>query len=310
MPLGRPQKFALAGLAGLVGFFAYKKAYASPSLTSGTMTGCDPSPFTWNEAGIRQAIESRIDDGDHDQLSVAKDVAETYYSTYPGGGHATYPPGEPALKGVACIWARITALVAQIFQEKGIVPSGPGGTDPYDIVFPLISDSPSAKDGFLYKVHQGAPDSHGMYSIAKRTLQAANVPDGAQNQVKYLKMIECSPWNDALYNVGNAGGKSGPQHRGIPLTLVHADNYERLLGGQPAKRTAVSSNKGPGGGHYPLFWLPKIKHGAAIPIIENNADGTNGINPPKVILDFGLENVSAGNYGCEPWASDAEPLEF
>jgi hypothetical protein len=309
MPLGRAQKFALAGLAGVTAFLVGKKAFASPRTTTTTETGCNPAPFTWNEAATRQMIEGEVDDGKTDALEVAKDVADEIYGDYPGGGKVTYPPSSPALAGVECIWSRVTSLVQTIFAEKGVVPGGTK-TDPYDIVFPMISDSPTAKDGFFYKVHQGPPDSHGMYSIAKRTLQNANVPDGVQNQLKYLKMIECSPFNDALYNVPNAGGKSGPNHRGIPLTLVHADNYERLLSGQPAKRTAVSTQSGPGGGHYPLIWLPKIKHNSVIPMVVNNPDGTNGINPPKVILDFGLENVSAGNYGCEPWASDAEPLEF
>jgi len=58
------------------------------------------------------------------------------------------------------------------------------------------------------------------------------------------------------------------------------------------------------------MWLPNLQHNTPVPIIGDNDDGSNGINPPKVVLDLGLENVTAGNYGCDPWAADAEPLQF
>jgi len=310
MPLSRIQKVGIGVAVGAGALLLGTNAFAKPRAKGTTIEGCDPSPYTWNEAVVRQQIDHFIAQGDDEVLVVATKVANEVFGQYPGGGLVHFPPDQDMqLAGVECVWSRVVTLVQVVFDEKGIVPGGP---KPWEIIDALIRVSPNPTPGFLYQVQYGKqPEVGGMLKLSGVALEAVGVPNTNANKSAYCQLIECSPWNDALYNVPNAGCKKGPGGRGLTLNPQHADNRSRMMQGQPPKRTAISLTKhSSGGGHHALMWLPNLQHNTPVPIIGDNDDGSNGINPPKVVLDLGLENVTAGNYGCDPWAADAEPLQF
>jgi hypothetical protein len=308
MPLSRIQKVGIAVVGGAAALLVGSKAFAKPR-KSISLQGCDPTPYVWSEVSVRQEIDDVIDTGNHNVLSVATEVATRLFGNYPGGGIVHFPPGESAPNGVACIWSRVITLVQVIFDERGIIPGEDGGKKPFEIIDPLIRVSPNPTPGFLYQVQYGKqPEVGGMLKLAGVALESVGVPDTAANKSAYCQLIECSPWNDALYNVPDAGCKKGPGGRGLTLNPRHADNRTRMLQGLPPKRTAVTKTKDNGGGRHALMWLPKIEPNAPVPIVALNDDGSNGINPPRAVLAFGMESVPPGNYGCDPWAADAEPL--
>lgn len=323
MPLSRVQKVGIAAF-GLAGAYLFStKAFAKPTKGGGTITGCNPTPYTWNEGPVRALINAEIDDGADDSLAVATDVANELFGQYPGGGVVKFPPTQGMqLAGVECIWSRVVALVTQIFKDRGIVPKG-DDPKPWEIVNPYLEDPDDGgmiRDGSLLRVRPNLGMSfygENKWSIAYKALQNAQVPATGANRIEYTRLIQCSPWNDALTATAKWDGGGYPKFgagrngRAIPLNANHADNKQKLLQGQSPRRAATDYNSHDGsGGHLPLIWLPKIEHGAPAVVVALNDDGTSGINPPRDILEFGLENVNPGTYGCDPFSSDAEPLVF
>jgi hypothetical protein len=329
-PMTPGQKILLVGGGLAVGGLLYTRAKAASKKSGPAITGCNPSPYTWNEAVVKDAIETVVEDGETNPLTVATVVADAHFGDYPGGGNVSFPP-DPAKQnpaGVDCVWSRVTALVDVVFEEKGIKPGGPG-VKPFEIVLPWLEDPETGgtpKDGKLFRDRPGwiflgeTPKNHILASV----LTNAGVPNTAANRVEYEKAIFCSPWNDALYGFKEPAGVQGyyaPHNRGIILYPVHADNATRMMQGLPARRSITNWTYNPNtkkhsashdgtGGALPTLWLPGIEHNVPTVIIASYNDGLSAINPPKEIMAFRVENVSPGNYGCAPWNNNAQPLVF
>ena len=323
MPLSRIQKVGLVTFSLAGAYLFGTKAFAKPTRGGGVVTGCNPMPYTWSENNTRDAINELIDDGATDALQVATKVANDLYGDYPGGGMVNFPPKQGMqLAGVECIWSRVVALVTQIFKDRGVVPKG-DDPKPWEIINPYMEDPEDGgmiRDGSLLRVRPNLGMSFygtNKWSIAYKALENAGVPSSGANRIEYTRLIQCSPWNDALTATAQWDGGGYPKFgagrngRAIPLNANHADNKQRMLQGNAPRRAATDYNSHDGtGGKNPLIWLPKIEHNAPAVVVALNDDGTSGINPPRDILNFGLENVAPGSYGCDPFSSDAEPLQF
>lgn len=265
------------------------------------VTGCNPAPYAWNEGAVSASIQSMIQDGQLDPAALSAAVASEHFGSYPSGGMQSFPPGPSPARGVSCVWSRVQSLVNQHLASAGPAPK------PHEVVQKWIRDEPTP--GFLYRVQPEQGMS--MSKMAQQALANAGVPNPKNNNgvyvnsLNYRNMIECSPWNDALLNTADSGGKGGPDGRGISLNAVHDDNVTRMMMGQPPRRAATGKSSHDGGGHLPLVWLPAIEPGAPVPVLMEWNDGFMGINPPEEILAFGLENVFPGQYGCDPWREEA-----
>lgn len=149
---------------------------------------------------------------------------------------------------------------------------------------------------------------------------AADVGNDPQNRVEYVQLIQCSPWNDALYTTYGFGPQSweSPAGRALRFLPQHYDNRSRLVQGLSPKRnmslgTPADKKSGNGYGvdqnqhNFAYIWLPKIN----LQILWDSGgteittqgitweDGSNGIMPPPIVLDYGVENVpKAVSWGC------------
>lgn len=288
-------------IAGWGGYQALKKKKKKKK-AAGT---CAPYRFDANAVSV--SINTMIDQGadDRDQIAIA--VANEHFGAYPGGGTAVFPPAPNAPPGITCVWENTLALVDAIVDARGFEGK------PWEIVEEWTSPSGKPTPGLLFRVEPGS--GWGVSSVAREALKNAGIPNPKNannvypNQLAMMKLIECSPWNDALYGVVGGGGKQGPGGRGIQLNASHADNKQRMLQGLPPRRaaTGLSSHDG-GGGHLPYLWVPLLEPNAPVPIPAQWTDGRSGINPPVEVLAFGMDNVPPGIYGCEAYQEAAADL--
>lgn len=300
----RGQILAGAGFAALAGYGIYR-ARKKKKKKKRKPTQC--APYQWDPTPVAASIHALLDEGAQDADEIAAIVATEHFGSYPGGGTAAFPPPAQAPAGVACVWERTLALVDAIVEERGFQ------ADPWEIVDEWTSPENKPLPGTLFKPKAGS--GWGIASVAREALENAGIPNPKNqngvfaNQLALRNMIECSPWNDALYGVAGAGGKGGPGGRGINLNASHADNLHRMTSGLPPRRAATGKASHDGtGGHLPFIWIPKLETGAPVPVVAQFEDGRSGINPPAEILAFGIENVPPGIYGCEPYQEAAGDL--
>lgn len=149
---------------------------------------------------------------------------------------------------------------------------------------------------------------------------ASDVANDSNNRVEYVQLIQCSPWNDALYTTYGFGPKSweSPAGRALRFLPQHYDNRRRLIEGLSPRRNmalGTPSDKKSGNGYgvnqnernFAYLWLPKINlqilwdSGGTDVTTEGIQweDGSNGIMPPPQVLAFGVENVPEQvSWGC------------
>jgi len=116
------------------------------------------APYKYSSKKVRASIEAEIDAGSRDPLSIAVVVATEHYGQHPTAGAVTFPP-EPgnAPKGVSCVWDKVVALVAKIFDEKGIDPDG----------------GEEEEGGVQFVIHDAYDEG---YPWEEASLQSANYP--------------------------------------------------------------------------------------------------------------------------------------
>lgn len=149
---------------------------------------------------------------------------------------------------------------------------------------------------------------------------ASKVGHDNTNRLEYIHLIQCSPWNDALYTTYGFGPKAieSPAGRALRFLPQHYDNRSRLVRGLSPKRnmtlgTSADKNSGSAYGqntnerNFAYIWLPKIN---LQKLWDSNGtevttegiqweDGSNGIMPPPPVLAYGVENVpEAVSWGC------------
>ena len=149
---------------------------------------------------------------------------------------------------------------------------------------------------------------------------ARDVAYDVNNRVEYVQLIQCSPWNDALYTTYGFGPKAweSPAGRALRFLPQHYDNRFRLTRAESPKRnialgSPADKNSGSGYGmdqgerNFGYIWLPKINlqrlwdSGGKEVTTQGIQweDGSNGIMPPPQVLAYGVENVpSTVSWGC------------
>lgn len=226
-------------------------------------------------------------------------------------------------------------------------PDEPGPFDPGPYETPPTADYPTP--GTLMQVRYGdillgtkSPKSGQGRSIAYTTLLTAGwmaakefggvgddeagefarlVANDNQNRVEYVQLIQCSPWNDALYATFGFGPQSweSPAGRALRFLPQHYDNRTRLMLGKAPRRnialgTPADKDAGTAFGqnqserNFAYLWLPKInlqllwETGGQEVTTEGVSwpDGSNGIMPPpQVVAAYGVENVPGSvAWGC------------
>lgn len=272
------------------------------------------SPYTWDHDAVSQTIEALIAEGlAIDEVVVA--TAQEHFGQHPSGTMVSFPPSN-GLPGVQCVWQKVNELVQRIWAETG------PPIDYADLVEQFESPDGDPEMGTLYDYGSGIP---ALANVSRRALQNAGVPSHSDNRIAYLRLIECSPYNDALYNVKlpveDGIVKMGRFRRdpafGISGNPQHYDNLLRMKQGLAPRRAALRnsltkvSEGVPGGRRHADFWLPLLKPGTEIVgpgAVATWQDGSSAINPPPEILALGMENVPPGQYGCDPWRTSVEEL--
>lgn len=297
----------IAGSAAVaLGVYGVYKATRKKKKRRRPANGC--APYQWNPAPVGASINTIIDEGGDNRDEIAREVATEHFGTYPGGGVVTFPPPAQAAAGVGCIWERTLALVDAIISERGFEEK------PWEIIEGWSSPDANPQHGTLFRQSQGTLLA-GAKGITGKALESAGVPNTGTNRVQYLRLIECSPWNDAIYNVNlsetafSQRFREGPL-RGISQNPQHEDNRGRMMQGLPPRRAARedSMTQHDGGGRHAFMWLPLIEQGAPVVVAADFEDGRSGINPPADILAFGLEDVTPRVYGCPEYEASAQEL--
>lgn len=150
---------------------------------------------------------------------------------------------------------------------------------------------------------------------------AKHTADKASNRAKYTNIIQCSPWNDALYGTWGYADKSypGPHGRAIRLLPHHPDNRSLIMQRQPPLRNVkmkTPNDKGKGNGGaidseyrdtWEYLWFPPLNLERLYSTGEITTeglswdDGSSMMLPPPEIWALGidvLEDPGLPEYGC------------
>jgi hypothetical protein len=242
---------------------------------------------------------------------VAAAAANEHYGVHPSGGAVVFPATN-GLPGAACIWRMVYDLTQQIWAER------PPDIDYNELISTFESGDGQPEMGTFFDRGEG----DNMSTIARRSLNNAGISqlEGA-NRIAYMRLIECGPYNDALYNVKLSEKSFNSRFRqdqpyGISGYPQHHDNLLRMKQGSPPRRAALRNSMTgaetvPGGKRHADMWLPLLKPGTEVVGPNSVAvwqDGSSAINPPTEILAMGFENVTSGQYGCAPWTTLVESL--
>lgn len=308
MPIGTGGKVLLVSGGALITYFGARAVYAATRPRPGAAEPCPP--YTWDPVAVGTTIRTLIDQGGMSLEDVAAAAATEHYGHHPSGAVANFPATN-GLAGAACIYNKVYELTQQLWAQR-----------PPDVDYPsLIAEfeSPDGKPemGTIYDYGPGIP---ALANVARAALNAAGIPSNSDNRIGYMRLIECSPYNDALYNVKLSEKAFHDRFRndqpyGISGYPQHYDNLLRMKQGLSPRRAALrnSMNKTsepvPGGRRHADFWLPLLRPGTEI--VGPNAvatwqDGSSAINPPTEIMVLGFENVQSGDYGCAPWTTRVE----
>ena len=169
----------------------------------------------------------------------------------------------------------------------------------------------------LYRAVLIAAQTKG-WSPTKAQSRAAALSADAKARVAYFNIIQCSPWNDALYGTWGYGKHAmpAPHGRAIRLVAKHDRVYDRLADGQTPIRTldfGAPADKGTGsatgaGDSYELLWLPPLRADALLDVNRQRQVVADGLvwpgglskyNPPLAVQALGILHAPPGPWGCE-----------
>ena len=155
------------------------------------------------------------------------------------------------------------------------------------------------------------------WSNAKASTRAQVLASDGKARLAYLNIIQCSPWNDALYGTWGYGKHALPSAHGRAIRMIaqHDRVYDRLADGQAPIRTldrGTPKDKGKGtatgaGESYELLWLPPLRSDALLDsrrarqVVADGlvwADGSTKYNPPPSVQALGVDNAPPGPWGC------------
>ena len=170
------------------------------------------------------------------------------------------------------------------------------------------------------------PDEPGI-SAAESERRAQEAAEFAQrvayddgNRVEYVQLIQCSPWNDALYATYGYGPQAwqSPVGRALRFLPEHYNNRARIANGQKPRRNislGTVADKGSGNAFgmdpdqraFAYLWLPRINlkilwdsNGRDVTTAGTEwDDGSSGIMPPPIIAQLGADGVPGSvAWGC------------
>lgn len=190
------------------------------------------------------------------------------------------------------------------------VPKNPGTGEGRSIVYTTLASA-----GWMAAKEFGGASDAEAGTFARKV---ANDAHGAR--LDYIDLIQCSPWNDALYTTYGFGPDSwaSPAGRALRFLPQDYDNRMRLMQGLAPRRnmvlgTPADKDSGTAYGanqnerHFAYIWLPKINlqtlwaTGGEVVTTEGVtwADGSNGIMPPPEVTEYGVENIPESvSWGC------------
>ncbi len=152
------------------------------------------------------------------------------------------------------------------------------------------------------------------------------VSKNSSRRLEYLNLIQCSPWNDALYTTwgyGDVAWPPGGHGRALRLLKFHPDNRQRIIDrlppmrnirlGDPSWRTKDPPRRaGPewteAAKAFEYLWLPKLDYTALFNDLHVTLDPTpwegaddnmsSKIFPPPLVSNLDAMNVPSGLWGC------------
>lgn len=308
MPIGTGSKVLLVGGGALITFLGARAVWAATRPTRGAVEQC--APYTWNPDAVAATIDALVGQGGMTMEDVAAATANEHYGHHPGGAVVQFPPAN-GLAGVQCVWALVYDMTQRIWAERG------PDVDYNELVSQFESGNGQPETGTFFDRRQG----DNLSTVARRVLDNAGIPQSSANRIAVMRLIECSPYNDAVYNVKLSENSFKSRFRqdqpyGISGYPQHHDNLLRMKQGLPVRRAALRNSMDkheaiPGGPRHADMWVPLLKPGTEVVGPNSVAvwqDGSSAINPPTEILALGFENVPPGEYGCAPWTTNVESL--
>lgn len=274
-------------------------------------------------------------------------AAQEVYPITPEGDPQDWPPAADDARAL-CIWDRIGVRVMFMLEycpeEEGDGPAPEPEPEPEPDYPPYPDPQPfdptpwedpgnyptpdrfhqvyfrGGDESYWPKGHPGRNSGSFKYIAQKAMYTAGYIMTGDLDLAReigddpeiwkaYLTLINCSPWNQAVYGQPETRDQ---YHYGFLPTLdqisfnpLHADVRKLITEGKPIRRslTGLTSHDGTGGNHAYL-WLPPIDY-AALAQGEVKLDpaywptGDSKIMPPPEVLALGLQNVPQNRaWGC------------
>ncbi len=155
------------------------------------------------------------------------------------------------------------------------------------------------------------------WSEARMFAHATALAADIKARLAYLSIVQCGPWNDAMYGTWGYAAEDVPAAHGRAIRLIarHDRVYDRLVDGQAPIRTldrSTPADKGTGmatgaGDMLELLWLPPLRSDALLDANRSRqvvaeglvwADNSSKYNPPPSVVALGITNAPTGPWGC------------
>jgi hypothetical protein len=315
--------------------------------------------YPWLAADVDAAVWQLIDDCEFDADKLQVEAARIVYSRTPEGEMQQWPPAANDARAV-CLWDRIAIrvnlLLAQAYEaeaddacelpdvngeeeepeeeeeeENGYEPYPPPG--PVNLIGWEHHENFPEPGKFHQVTYQGGHNSATtLKHIAQKAIAqivtlvtgdvglAGEMMDDENIWRAYRDLIDCSPWNHALYGVKHSQGKFAydtPHNEQVAMNPVHDEVRNMLAQGESPARTLTGPGSHDGGGRFAYLWLPPLDidalvNGNVVRVDQEYwSSGDSKIMPPPEVLALGVLNVPSEKlWGClgEELAFGAEPI--
>jgi hypothetical protein len=308
--------------------------------------------FEWNAGDVDSATWTLIDAGLLDADDLQREVAVALYPTTPEGETQPWPPANADDRAMV-LWERLAIRInfalaewaeQQVNEPELPTPQandtaiGHGAHAPLPIPGPVdvrTWENPDnyPQPGTFHQVYfQGEHNSgHTLKHIAQKAIAQAvmlltddaelaqAMSDDPEIWGAYRALIDCSPWNHALFAVRHGSGPSGydsPTGEQVSLAPLHDDVRAALAAGRSPRRAITGPSTHKGGGHFAYPWLPPVDGGALlegvvrIPSKLWDSGDIRLMPPPEVLALVPFVPLTRW-WGCEPnevqWPAEARP---
>jgi hypothetical protein len=299
---------------------ACRCVFGAPQLSDDMLAEC-----IWRNKWRGTPYPGASVDGDHPSVAEALAVVHLSVEAARGGECEAYPELDPQYEGDdhGSVEPDEDDGDSKTIEPKAVDMNALTRLDPTPGSFYQVREGDSflGDQGIvaqaLYRAVIVAAQAKG-WSKAKAQSRAVALAADAKARVAYLHVIQCSPWNDALYGTWGYGKHAMPAPHGRAIRLVpkHDRVYDRLADGQSPIRTldwGAPADKGTGsatgaGDAYELLWLPPLRSDALLDVNRQQQVVADGLvwpggltkyNPPLSVLMLAIVNVPPPPWGCE-----------